>query len=363
MRSRRNFITHAAAATAGLLFARRDLGAAGLRLIQAGGKRREVTIDGQRIRTVDIHTHCEIPEALDVLRGSPVVATVKRQLEARERWLAPERIAAMDAQGIDVQVLSINEYWHTLPRDQARDLIALQNETMSRWCAAHSDRFVALASVALQFPELAAEQVDAALKQPGMRGVAIGGSVEGEELSAPRFEPFWAKVEERGALVFMHPQPAPGITDNPRLKGKGVLDNIVGNPLETTVFLSHLIFEGTLDRHPGLRICGSHGGGYLASYSGRSDALCSRSTGIDCRNLKKRPSEYFKRELFSDTVVFDPDSLRHLVAACGAGQILYGSDYPFDWPVGIDFVLNAPFLTPMDKAAILGGNASRLLRL
>ena len=164
-------------------------------------------------------------------------------------------------------------------------------------------------------------------------------------------------------MIFVHPQPAPGTTQNPRLQGKGGLGNTIGNPLETTVFFSHLIFEGTLDRYPGLKICGAHGGGYLPSYSGRSDALCGRGSGADCKALKKRPSEYFKKELFVDTMVFHEEGLRHLVAEVGINQIVYGTDYPFDWPVGVDFVLKAAFLSNADKTAILGGNASRLLRI
>jgi aminocarboxymuconate-semialdehyde decarboxylase len=222
---------------------------------------------------------------------------------------------------------------------------------------------VGLASVALQHPDLAAEQLDEAIKRLGLRGVAIGGSVEGEELSARKFDPFWAKAEELGVLIFMHPQPAPGTTQNPRLQGKGGLGNTIGNPLETTVFFSHLIFEGTLDRFPGLKICGAHGGGYLPSYSGRSDALCGRGSGADCKALKKRPSAYFKKELFVDTMVFHEEGLRHLVAEVGINQIVYGTDYPFDWPVGVDFVLKSPFLSNADRIAILGGNASRLLRI
>jgi aminocarboxymuconate-semialdehyde decarboxylase len=150
-----------------------------------------------------------------------------------------------------------------------------------------------------------------------------------------------------------------------RLQGRGGLGNTIGNPLETTVFLSHLIFEGTLDRFPGLKICGAHAGGYLPSYSGRSDALCGRGAGLgaDCRSLKKLPSEYFKKELYVDTMIFHEEGLRHLVAECGVSQIVYGTDYPFDWPVGVDLVLKAPFLKDADKQAILGGNAARLLRM
>ena len=205
--------------------------------------------------------------------------------------------------------------------------------------------------------------MDQAVRKLGLRGAAIGGSVEGQELSDRKFDPFWAKAEELGVLLFMHPQPATGTTQNPRLQGKGGLGNTIGNPLETTVFLSHLIFEGTLDRFPGLKICAAHAGGYLPSYSGRSDALCGRGSGADCKALKKKPSEYFKRELLVDTMIFREEGLRHLVAEVGVSQMVYGTDYPFDWPVGIDFILNAPFLSNADKEAILGGNAIKLLRI
>ena len=136
-------------------------------------------------------------------------------------------------------------------------------------------------------------------------------------------------------MLFMHPQPAAGTTQNPRLQGKGGLGNTIGNPLETTVFLSHLIFEGTLDRFPGLKIC--------ARARRRLSAVLQRSVGCavrprrrrrDCKALKRKPSEYFRRKLLIDTMIFHEDGLRHLVAEVGVGQIFYGTDYPFDWPVG-----------------------------
>jgi aminocarboxymuconate-semialdehyde decarboxylase len=224
---------------------------------------------------------------------------------------------------------------------------------------------VGMATLALQHPDLAADQLDYAVKKLNLRGAAIGGSVEGQELSDRKFDPFWAKAAELGVMIFMHPQAASGTTQNPRLQGKGGLGNTIGNPLETTVFLSHLIFEGTLDRFPGLKICSAHAGGYLPSYSGRSDALCGRGGGLgaDCNALKKTPSEYFKDQLYIDTMIFHPDGLRHLVAEVGVDHIFYGTDYPFDWPVGVDFVLNAPFLTNAQKEQILGGNLIKLLRI
>ena len=364
MPNRRDFVKKAATATAGVLFGG-GLADAAFRSLQTGATpaRRQVSVGGRRVRTVDIHAHCVIPEVLEVVKGTKMAPVVEGLLSSKPQVLGPDRLRSMDEQGVDVEALSINAIWYAAERAMARDIITVQNEKLSGWCAAHPDRFVGLASVALQHPDLAADQLDQAVRKLGLRGVAIGGSVEGEELSARKFDPFWSKAEELGILVFMHPQPAPGTTQNARLQGKGVLANTIGNPLETTVFLSHLIFEGTLDRFPGLKICAAHAGGYLASYGGRSDALCSRTVGEDCRNLKKRPSEYFKKELYVDTIIFHPEGLRHLVAECGASQIVYGTDYPFDWPVTVDLVLDAPFLNNAEKEAILGGNLAKLLRL
>jgi aminocarboxymuconate-semialdehyde decarboxylase len=221
---------------------------------------------------------------------------------------------------------------------------------------------VAFASVALQHPDLAAEQLEEGMKKHGLRGAAIGGSVNGEELSDPKFHPFWARAEQLGALIFIHPQPdgAPAVLAS-RLRGSGGLDNLIGNPLETTLALTHLIFDGTLDRFPGIRICAAHGGGYLPSYAGRSDAI--RQTFPDrCPTpLKKKPSEYL-RQLYFDSLIFTPEALRHLIAEAGPSQIVMGTDYPYPWTrTAVDHILATPGLDDAERAAILGGTAARLL--
>ena len=179
----------------------------------------------------------------------------------------------MDAQGIDVEALSINPYWYRAARDVAEQLITAAERDAGRVLRRQPDRFVAFATAALQYPDLAAEQVEHAVKQLGFRGVGVGGSVAGEELANPKFHPFWAKCEELGVLVFMHPLGTRELEPTGRLGGSGLLTNTIGNPLETTIALSHLIFEGTLDRFPGLKICAAHGGGFLPSYANRSDAV------------------------------------------------------------------------------------------
>ncbi|HZT09398.1 MAG TPA: amidohydrolase family protein, partial [Chloroflexota bacterium] len=270
-----------------------------------------------------------------------------------------ERIRAMDEQGIDVEALSINPYWYAAERDLAAEIIRIQNERLAEFCAANGDRFVAFATVALQHPDLAAEQLEHAVRRLGLRGAAVGGSVEGEELANPRFHPFWAKAEELGALIFMHPMGTRELAS--RLTGSGGLDNAIGNPLETTIALSHLIFEGTLDRFPGLKLCAAHGGGYLPSYAGRSDAIVEAFPERKRVPLKKRPTEYL-RQLYFDSLVFTGEGLRHLIAETAAGQIMLGTDYPYPWTTtAVDHILNTPGLTDAERVAILGGTASSLL--
>ena len=275
--------------------------------------------------------------------------------------LGPGRLREMDEQRIDVAALSINPYWYAAERDLAGRIIQLQNEKLAELCAAHPDRFVAFASVALQHPDLAAAQLEEGVKKLGLRGAMIGGSVNGEELSAPRFEPFWAKAESLGVPVFIHPQGVPELQK--RLAGNGLLTNVIGNPLETTIALSHLIFDGTLDRFPALKICAAHGGGYLPSYADRSDHGCPTFPSACTKTLQKRPTEYLK-QLYFDSLVFTGEALRHLVAQCGASQIVLGSDWPYPWnSTSVDHVLATPSLSDAEREAILSGNARKLLRI
>jgi aminocarboxymuconate-semialdehyde decarboxylase len=180
--------------------------------------------------------------------------------------------------------------------------------------------------------------------------------------TAAKYDPFWAKAEELGVPVFMHPNNALNIARDGALEGRGSLPNIVGNPLETTVFLSHMIFDGVFDRFPRLTVCVAHGGGYLPSYLGRSDASCKVRDDANCANAKL-PSAYFKDQIVVDSMVFSAEGLRHLVAETGVSQVVYGSDIPYFWPDTIDVVAEASFLSAADKEAILGGNLLRLLKL
>lgn len=278
------------------------------------------------------------------------------------RALGPDRIQEMDKRGVDVQALSVNVYWwYQADRDLAAKIVEINDNGLAKVCAAHPDRFVALSSPALQFPDLAATQLEHAMKQLGARGASVGGHVNGEPLSLPKYDPFWAKAQELGALVFMHPNNAEGLFKPETLQGSGDLPNVLGNPFETTLFLSHLIFDGTLDRFPSLKICAAHGAGYLPSYLGRIDVACDVRPNAKCAN-KKKPREYFHDQLLADSMVFSPEGIRHMVAEIGAGQIVYGTDMPFVWPDTVDAILDAN-IPDAQKEAILGGNLAKLLRL
>jgi aminocarboxymuconate-semialdehyde decarboxylase len=325
----------------------------------AQSARKRVTIGGRRVPVVDVHAHCVFPEVADLLRGT---ALAGRAFPAA--WtLGPARLRAMDERGIDVQALSVNTYWwYAADRGLAERIVAMHDRRLAEWCESRADRFVALSSVALQYPELAAEQLEFAVRELGHRGASIGGHVANEPLTADRFDAFWAKAEELAVPVFMHPNNALNVIRENGLAGRGDLQNIIGNPLETTLFLTHMIFDGTLDRFPGLRLFAAHGGGYLPSYLGRTEVACRVRDNASCANAKP-PSSYFKDRIFVDSMVFSPEGLRHLVAETGASQVVYGSDIPFLWPDTIDLIAEADFLTDDEKAAILGGNLIDILRI
>jgi aminocarboxymuconate-semialdehyde decarboxylase len=348
MPNRREFVKLAGAAAGTLL-------AGGAR---AQSTRREVRVGGKRVKVVDIHAHAAIAETADVVKGTPL----ERYGRVGVLALGPQRIQDLDKRGIDVQVLSINAFWwYAADRDLATQIVQSQDQGLAKWCAAHPDRFVGFTSPALQFPDLAAQQTEHAVKDLGMRGVAIGGHVAGEPLSMPKYDPFWATVQELGVMVFMHPNNAENVAKPDAFAGAGDLGNVIGNPLETLLFLTHLIFDGTLDRFPRLKICGAHAGGYLPSYLGRTDVACEVRPNAKCVN-KKHPREYMHDQILADSMVFSAEGVRHLVAEMGPSQVVYGTDMPYVWPDTVDAILEAE-IPDAAKEAILGGNLVRLLKL
>lgn len=329
--------------------------------------------------TVDLHAHALIEAVEPLVRAEPGwaaelsqqaawqgEASALRNLEllrtSYRRALVDldARIAAMDAMGVDVQAVSISptQYYYWAPPELAERIVRVANEGIAELCAARPDRLVGLATVALQHPTLAAEQMRYAVEALGLRGIEISTRADTIELDDPRLSALWLVAESTQALVFIHPL---GCPFGSRLD-RHYLSNVIGQPLETTVALSRMIFSGVLDRHPGLRLLAAHGGGYLPAYIGRSDHAAQ--VRPECRELKHAPSEYLGR-IHYDTLVYDELSLRHLIERVGASQLVLGTDYPFDMGVGdpVARLQAVAGLGAEQVRQIRGGNAARLLRL
>jgi predicted TIM-barrel fold metal-dependent hydrolase len=347
-------------------------GCSGLPIVPEGGgavaaKRAPVILKGQRARTVDVHAHCYFQAAIDLMGDEakavlPPVKGVPEHFLQLEQQLAT-RFAAMDRMGIDLQVLSINPFWYRKDRDTAAAICRIHNESLAELCAQHPRRLAAFASLPMQAPELAAQMLDHAVRQLGLKGAAIGGSVSGRDFCHPEFHPVLAKAQELGVMLFVHPQSTPELAA--RFKGNGWLANVIGNPLDTTIALQKLIFEGVFDALPELKVLGAHGGGYLGSYAPRMDRSCfvsPQNCNADIQ-LKKKPTLYLQ-QIYFDSLVFTGEALRHLAAEVGTGQIMIGTDHPIPWvddPVG--HVMGTPELSDDDRLAILGANAIRALGL
>jgi len=326
--------------------------------------------------TVDVHAHVLLPEAEALVADTPGHAEA-RTLDARRNGPASlavsgpmvreriprltdvaVRLAAMDQQGVDVQLVSPSpsHYHYWAAEDTAEKIYRLANEATAAHCAQAPARLKGLGLVPLQHPTQAVRALEHALEQ-GLLGVEISSQAPGRELSDPAYEPFWARAEQTEAILFLHPF---GCTLDERLD-QWYLSNVVGQPTENAVALSHLIFSGVLDRHPELKLIAAHGGGYLPTHIGRSDhAWSTRSdAGAGCAHL---PSSYLKR-LYFDSLVHDPYVLGELIRVAGADRVLLGSDFPFDMgtedPVA---ALRAARLPDADFHAVRGGNAAALLR-
>jgi aminocarboxymuconate-semialdehyde decarboxylase len=270
------------------------------------------------------------------------------------------RLADLERLGVDLQVVSPSptQYYYWADRDLARELVRTQNEAIAEACAKYPERLKGLGNVALQHAELAVEQLEHAVRRLGLAGVEVSTQVNGLELSDEKLARFWAKAESLGAIVFIHPY-GTSLGERTRLF---YLSNLIGNPAETALALSHLIFSGTLDRHPGLKLVAAHGGGYLPAYASRSDH--GYEVRPESRGCRHAPSEYLKRIWF-DSLVYEPAALRRLIDVVGPGQVVVGTDYPFDMGhYEVRELVNAvPGLGDAERAAILGGNARRLLGL
>jgi predicted TIM-barrel fold metal-dependent hydrolase len=326
---------------------------------------------------IDVHAHVALPAADRLVEGLTGLAE-QRAVDAAAQGRASAqlntqqldelrarlhdvdvRLAAMDHARVAAQAVSPMPLPHLwADRDLATRLVEATNVGVAEFCAREPARLVPIGTVSLQHPDLAVEQLVAAVRDHGVRGVQISSSAgPGRELDDPSLTDFGAAAEELRTAVLIHPW---GCTLGERLNAY-YLYNTVGNPTETALALSRIVFSGLLERHPDLRVWSAHGGGYLASNAVRADhAWAARA---DARTTELPPSALLRRT-WVDSLVYTPEQLRHLVSVMGATQVTLGSDYPFDMGVEdpVDR-LEAAALDPAATEAIRGGNAARLLGL
>jgi aminocarboxymuconate-semialdehyde decarboxylase len=327
--------------------------------------------------TIDIHAHIVVPEAAALARphvdpsriplahfADATTAAINAQQErdiTEVMTTIDRRLFDLDRMGIDIQVVTPapGQNYYAIPPGIAEQAHRLANQGVAEFCARKPDRFVGLGVVTLQEPEVAVRELDAIMGELKLKGVEILTNVDGQELSNPKFRPFFARAEQLGAFILMHPN---GFTQGERLT-QYYLNNVLGNPLETTLALHHLIFSGTLARFPDLKLMAVHGGGYLPFYSGRIDHAWGARQDSHA-DLPLPPTTYL-RQVYLDTVVFSYHQLAYLIDLFGPDRILMGTDYPFDMaeynPIG-----HVAGIHGMDEGTlsqIAGGNAARVLGL
>ena len=330
-------------------------------------------------KIVDIHCHYLNPVVnqktahLNAAKYDPTVTfanaltnetNVKQMKDRAPKLMGIEqRMADMDRMGVDIQAVcpAPYHYFYFTEPDLGASLAREVNEGIAALVAAHPDRFVGMGSVPLQNAELAVQELEYAVKKLGLKGVEINTNVNGLNLTDPSLglEKFFAKANELGVVIFMHPL---GFTQGERLTNH-YFNNVIGNPLDTTIAVSHLIFDGVVQRNPKIKFIAAHGGGFIAHYWARMDHAWKARP--DCRTvIKRKPSSYLEKFYF-DTITFDPAMLKNLIDRYGADHVLLGTDYPYDMgeddPLGL---IRAVKRLPADqRRQIEGLNAMKLLKI
>jgi aminocarboxymuconate-semialdehyde decarboxylase len=327
--------------------------------------------------TIDCHCHVAVPRVAEIVgphlkqatdplvqSSTPETQTLmaKQAADIQSRIsTTDERFGVMDEMGVDMQLIcpSPPQIYYNLPLDIGVQAAHALNDGIAEYVGKHKDRLIALGGVPMQDGDEAAKELERCKNQLGFKGVEILTNVNGKELSDPAFAPFWKKAEELDALVLIHPT---GFTQ-PQRFARFYFNNVIGNPLDTTMALHYLIFDGVLERHPKLKILAVHGGGYLGAYSGRIDhAWGARSDSH--AGLPKPPTSYLK-QIYVDTVVFTPHQLKALVDLFGTDHVIMGTDYPFDMleydPIG--HIASVDSFDDATRAKLAGGNLKKLVGL
>ena len=274
------------------------------------------------------HEQIVAHDPYDLYAGSGSVATNKELLpRIRPMMTDPaRRLSDMDRMGVDVQVLAtfVSQFYYWADAELGQALARVQNDWLAELVSVSPERFAAIGTVPMQDSARAVAELDYLVNDLGFKGVQISSNVAGLDLDDPRFFPFFARAEELGAVVLIHPN---GFTDMSRFTDY-FLVNVMGNPMDSTLALTRLVYAGVLEKLPRLKLCVVHGGGFIPSLHGRIDHAWERRP--ECQvNVPRPPSSYLKQVHF-DTMVFSPEVLGALVGFAGADHVLLGSDYPFD---------------------------------
>ena len=328
-----------------------------------------------RQRAIDVHAHVIVPEVYAVaaehnifseLPTDPGVTDEMRSTIKERAGMVlgrmsdvTERIAKMDAMGVDVQVLSASLVHQGLEWADAQTSLRLAratNDWIARAVAAQPTRFIGLGTLPLHVPPLAVAELERCMRDLELRGVAISTTAGPMELGDPALRPFWAKAEELGAAVYIHP----GGNRDRRFK-RFHLWNSVGQAFEEAMAISSLMYDGVLELFPQLKICISHGGGYMPFYMGRVDRNYVEKANTRV-NMSKPPIDYL-RMLYFDSCVYERAVLQRLVDKVGAERVLLGSDYPVGETKPIEFITDTATLSAAQKEKIVGANAAGLLGL
>jgi len=327
------------------------------------------------VPTVDVHTHFIPPELLaDAARGQAPDGVAQEVVDGvpwlvhRQGYRYPvpppfhdveARLAAMDALGVDVAVVSIAPtlflYW--ADPDEAADFCRAANDALARFAAASGGRIVTLATLPLQAPDAAIKELHRAVAHLGLRGAEIGPRVEEVPLDDPTMLPLLDTAQDLGVPLVLHPYyvgPRSGLADF-------YLVNLLGNPIQTTTCAARLILSGTLDDLERLELVLLHGGGFLPYQIGRMDH--GNRVRPEARACRRPPSEYLRRFTY-DTITHAPRPLAFLVSQVGAARVAFGTDYPFDMAGGaLDQQLEGAGLDHDQRERIAWRNAARLFRL
>lgn len=328
---------------------------------------------------VDIHCHYLNPEVnaktahLNAASYDPTVIYATEltnqtnilQMKTRAPKLmgVVDRLKDMDKMGVDIQAVAPApyHYFYFTEAELGASLAREVNDGIANVVAGHPDRFIGMGSVPLQNADMAVKELEYCVKTLGLKGVEICTNVNGKNLTDPSLglEKFFAKANELACIIFMHPL---GFTQGERLTNH-YFNNVIGNPLETTVAVSHLIFDGVVARYPKIKFLCAHGGGYIAHYWARMDHAWGARK--DTRTMiKKKPSSYLEKFYF-DTITHDSEMLGNLIRRFGADHVLLGTDYPYDMADDhpLQTIRGVKKLSVADRQLIEGGNAVKMMKI